>query len=130
MQKQLSGKAAVITGSTSGIGRAIAEAYAREGAHVMLNGFGDAGEIESLRAGNGNSDGVKARYHGADMSKPAQVGELVAAAEREFGAVDILVNNAGVQHVAPIESFPDEKWEWVVGINLSSVFYATKAALP
>ena len=130
MSKQLAGKAAVVTGSTSGIGRAIAEAFAREGAHVMLNGFGEAAAIEALRAGLERDHGVKARYHGADMTKPAQIAELVSTAEGELGAVDILVNNAGVQHVAPIEAFPDDKWEWVIGINLSSVFYATKAALP
>jgi 3-hydroxybutyrate dehydrogenase len=130
MNKQLAGKAAVITGSTSGIGRAIAEAYAREGAHVMLNGFGDAGEIETLRAGLERDHGVKARFHGADMTQPPQIAELVATAEREFGQVDILVNNAGVQHVAPIESFPLDKWDWVIAINLTSVFQATRAVLP
>jgi len=128
--QQLAGKTAVVTGSTSGIGRAIAEAFAAEGAHVMLNGFGNAGEIEALRAGIEKSAGVKVRYHGADMTKPAEIADLVATAERELGSVDILVNNAGVQHVSPIESFPPEKWEWVVAINLSSVFYATRAALP
>ena len=130
MDKQLAGKVAVITGSTSGIGRAIAEAYAREGAHVVLNGCGDAGEIESLRAGLEKRHGTRVRYHGADMSKPAQIEDLVATAERDLGAVDILVNNAGVQHVSPIESFPPEKWDWVIAINLSSVFHATRAALP
>jgi 3-hydroxybutyrate dehydrogenase len=129
MSKTLAGKAAVITGSTSGIGRAIAEAFAREGAHVMLNGFGDKGEIEALRASLERS-GVKARYHAADMTKVTEIEDLVATTERELGAVDILVNNAGVQHVAPIESFPPEKWDWVIAINLSSVFHATRAALP
>ena len=127
--KQLAGKAAVITGSTSGIGRAIAEAFAAEGAHVMLNGFGERAQIEALRAAL-EKQGVKARYHGADMTKGAEIDDLVAAAEREFGQVDILVNNAGVQHVAPIESFPPEKWDWVVAINLTSVYRATHAVLP
>ncbi len=130
MTKQLAGKAAVVTGSTSGIGRAIATLLAAEGAHVMLNGFGDAGEIESLRAGLEKAHGGKVRYNAADMSKPAQIAEMVRAAEREFGTVDILVNNAGIQHVSPIEDFPDDRWEAVIAINLSSAFYATKAALP
>ena len=127
--KLLAGKAAVVTGSTSGIGRAIAEAFAREGAHVMLNGFGEKAAIESLRASL-EKQGVKARYHGADMTKGAEIDDLVATAEREFGKVDILVNNAGVQHVAPIESFPPEKWDWVIAINLTSVYRATHAVLP
>ncbi len=126
----LKGRSAVVTGSTSGIGRAIARLYASEGANVMLNGFGDAGEIEALRAGIEKSHGVKARFHGADMSKPAQIGELVRAAEAEFGAADILVNNAGIQHVAPIDQFPEERWDAIIAINLSSAFHATKAALP
>ncbi len=130
MERQLAGRAALVTGSTSGIGRAIAEAYARAGAHVMLNGFGDAKEIEALRAGLEREHGVKALYHGADMTRPAEIAELVAAAERELGTVDILVNNAGVQHVAPIEDFPVEKWDWIIAINLTSVFHATRAALP
>ncbi len=130
MARQLSGKAAVITGSTSGIGRGIAEALAREGAHVMLNGFGDAGEIESLRAAIEKQHGVKARYHAADMSKAAEIGDLMRRAEAELGSVDILVNNAGVQHVAPVDEFPPEKWDWIIAINLTSVFHATRAALP
>ena len=130
MSRQLAGKAALVTGSTSGIGRAIAEAFAAEGAHVMLNGFGAAAEIEALRAGIERTHGVKARYHGADMTKPGEIADLVATAERDLGTVDILVNNAGVQFVAPIEAFPPEKWDWVIAINLSSVFHATRAALP
>ena len=105
MEKSLAGKSALVTGSTSGIGRAIAERFAREGANVMLNGFGDAGEIESLRAGL-EKLGVQAAYHGADMTKPAEIADLVATTEKRFGRIDILVNNAGVQHVAPIDEFP------------------------
>jgi 3-hydroxybutyrate dehydrogenase len=130
MAGQLAGKSALVTGSTSGIGRAIAETYAREGAHVMLNGFGDAGEIEALRAGLERQHGVKVRYHGADMTQPAQITDMVAKAQSQLGAVDILVNNAGVQHVAPIDEFPPEKWDWVIAINLTSVFHCTRAALP
>jgi 3-hydroxybutyrate dehydrogenase len=128
--KQLQGRSAVITGSTSGIGLAIARAFAAEGANVMLNGFGDAAAIEALRAGIEKSHGVKARYHGADMTKPAEIRELVARAESELGAVDILVNNAGIQHVSPIDQFPEERWDAIIAINLSSAFHATKAALP
>ena len=130
MDRQLAGRSAVVTGSTSGIGRSIAECFAREGANVMLNGFGDAGEIEALRAGIEKQHRVKALYHGADMSKPAEIADLIARAESQFGAVDILVNNAGVQHVAPVDEFPPEKWDWIIAINLTSVFHATRAALP
>ena len=123
------GKAAIITGSTSGIGRAIAELYAANGIHVMLNGFGDGAAIEALRASI-EGKGVKARYHGADMAKPAEIRDLVKFAEAELGQVDILVNNAGIQHVSPVEHFPDERWDAIIAINLSSAFHATKAALP
>ena len=129
MAKTLAGKSAIVTGSTSGIGKSIAESFAREGANVMLNGFGDAKEIEGQRRAL-ESRGVKASYHGANMTKPAEIADLVAAAEKAFGAVDILVNNAGIQHVAPIDQFPDDKWEAIIAINLSSAFYATKAVLP
>jgi 3-hydroxybutyrate dehydrogenase len=127
--KTLTGRSAVVTGSTSGIGRAIAELYAANGANVMLNGFGDAAGIERLRQSL-EAQGVKARYHGADMSKPAEIRELVAQAERELGAVDILVNNAGIQHVAPVDQFPEDRWDAIIAVNLSSAFHATKAALP
>jgi len=129
MKKQLAGKSAVITGSTSGIGRAIATLFASEGANVMLNGFGDAAAIETLRAGLEKSHGVKARFHGADMARPEEIAELVRSAESEFGAVDMLVNNAGIQHVAPVDTFPAERWDAVIAVNLSSAFHATKAAL-
>lgn len=130
MGKQLSGRSAVVTGSTSGIGRAIATLFAAEGANIMLNGFGAAAEIEAMRAGLEKSQGVKVRFHGADMMKPAEIRDLVGAAEKEFGAVDILVNNAGIQHVAPVDEFPDDRWDAVIAVNLSSIFHATKAALP
>ncbi len=130
MARQLSGKTALVTGSTSGIGRGIAERFAREGADVMLNGFGDAGEIERLRAGLEREHGVKVLYHGADMTRPAEIEAMVAQAVQAFGRVDILVNNAGIQHVAPVDEFPPEKWDAIIAINLSSVFHATRAALP
>ena len=126
--KQLAGKSAVVTGSTSGIGKAIAERFAREGANVMLNGFGDPAGIEGLRAGL-EKEGVRAAYHGADMTRPAEIAELVQAAADAFGAVDILVNNAGIQHVSPVEDFPIDKWDAIIAINLSSAFHATRAAL-
>jgi 3-hydroxybutyrate dehydrogenase len=125
----LKGRSAVVTGSTSGIGRAIAELFAAEGCNVMLNGFGDAAEIERLRASL-EAKGPKVRYHGADMSKPGETRALVREAEAAFGAVDILVNNAGIQHVAPIDQFPDDRWDAIIAINLSSAFHATKTALP
>ena len=125
----LEGKSAVVTGSTSGIGLGIATRLAAAGANVMLNGFGEPAEIERIR-GAIAAQGVKAAYHGADMARPAEIAALVAAAERELGAVDILVNNAGIQHVAPVQDFPPEQWERVIAINLSAAFYAARAALP
>src|SRR4051812_23748176 len=129
MARQLAGKTAVITGSTSGIGRGIAELFAREGANVVLNGFGDAKEIEALRSGL-ESQGVKAAYDAADMTKPAEIRAMVERAQKISGRVDILVNNAGIQHVAPVDEFPIEKWDAIIAINLSSAFHATRAALP
>jgi 3-hydroxybutyrate dehydrogenase len=126
----LKGKNAIITGSTSGIGKGIAEALANAGANVMLNGFGDAGEIECQRSALASAARVEVAYHGADMSKPADVRDMVASAQKTFGGVDILVNNAGIQHVAPVEQFPEDKWDAIIAINLSSAFHATKAALP
>ena len=130
MGSQLKGKSAVVTGSTSGIGRAIATLFASEGANILLNGFGDAAQIEALRAGLAKEHGVKVQFHGADMTKPAEIRDLIAKAEAAFGAVDILVNNAGIQHVAPIDEFPEDKWDAIIAVNLSSAFHATKAALP
>ena len=124
------GLGAIVTGSTSGIGLAIAQALARAGHGVMLNGFGDAAEIEALRAGLAAETGVPVVYSGADMSKPAEIAAMVAQAEAAFGSVDVLVNNAGIQFVAPVDEFPDAKWEQIIGINLSSNFYAIKAVLP
>ncbi len=126
----LNGKTAVVTGSTSGIGLGIANALAAQGAEVMINGFGDAAEIEKLRLGLERLSGARAFYHDADMSKPGEVAALVLDAERLFGKVDILVNNAGIQHVAPIEEFPAEKWDMVLAINLTSSFHTIRAALP
>ena len=128
--KQLAGRSALVTGSTSGIGHAIAQAFAREGANVMLNGFGDPKEIEALRAGLEQSHGVKVLYHAADMTRPAEIAAMVAEAEQRLGTVDVLVNNAGVQHVSSIEEFPPEKWDWVISVNLTSLFHCTRAALP
>lgn len=126
----LKGKVALVTGSTSGIGLAIAEAFAAEGCHLMLNGFGDAAAIEKIRSSIEAEKGVKAAYHPADMSKPAEIADLVATAGKTFGSVDILVNNAGIQYVAPVEEFPAEKWDAIIAINLSSSFHTIHAALP
>jgi 3-hydroxybutyrate dehydrogenase len=126
----LSGRTALITGSTSGIGLAIARAFAHEGANIVLNGFGNAGDIETIRAEIANANGVEARYSAADMTKPAEIAAMVAEAEAEFGAVDILVNNAGIQHVAPVDEFPVEKWDAIIAINLSAAFHTIRAALP
>ncbi|MGZ5037282.1 MAG: SDR family NAD(P)-dependent oxidoreductase, partial [Usitatibacter sp.] len=130
MGKLLEGRVAVITGSTSGIGQGIAELFAREGASVMLNGFGDKAAIEALRARLEKEAKVKVAYHPADMSKPAEIEDLMKQAAARLGAVDILVNNAGIQHVAPVEEFPPEKWDAIIAINLTSAFHATRHALP
>jgi len=126
----LKGKTALVTGSTSGIGLGIAKALAGQGVSVMLNGFGDAGEIEHLRAEMSATHHVKVGFNPADLSKSAEVASLVAATEAELGALDILVNNAGIQYVAPIEEFPPDRWDAVIAINLSSCFHAIRAALP
>ncbi len=119
----------VITGSTSGIGLGVATAFAAEGWNVMLNGFGEADEIEALRAGLEEKHAVSALYNGADMTKPDEIRTLMSEAEAAFGKVDVLVNNAGIQHVSPVEDFPDEKWDAIIAINLSSAFHTTKAIM-
>jgi len=126
----LKGKSAVITGSTSGIGLGIARALAQEGVNVMLNGFGDKAEIEQTRAGIEKEFKVKALYSPADMTKPAEIAEMVRSAGETLGSVDILVNNAGIQFVSPIEEFPIEKWDQIIAINLSSAFHGIRAAIP
>ena len=123
-------RSSIVTGSTSGIGLGIAHAFAAQGADVMLNGFGDADEIEGTRAEMERRYGVKVRYSGADMSQPAQIRAMAAAAEAAFGKVDVVVNNAGIQFVAPVEEFPEAKWDSIIAINLSSAFHLIKAVLP
>ena len=126
----LKGKVALVTGSTSGIGLGIARELASAGADLMLNGFGDPAAIEKLRTELAGTAGVRVAYNGADLSKPAEVAGLVQAASSELGRLDILVNNAGIQHTAPIASFPPEKWDAVIAINLSGAFHAMRAAIP
>ncbi|MBL9214038.1 MAG: 3-hydroxybutyrate dehydrogenase [Opitutaceae bacterium] len=126
----LQGKNALVTGSTSGIGRGIALALAQAGANVMLNGLGDPAEIERLRASLADAGGVAVRYHPADLRQPAEVARLVADTEQALGAVDILVNNAGIQFVSPVEDFPTERWDAIQGIMLDASFHAIRAAVP
>ena len=125
----LKGKNALITGSTSGIGLGIAEGFAKDGINLVLNGFGDAAEIEALRAGLALKYGVKVLYDGADMSKPEQIEAMMIKAEKDLGGIDILVNNAGIQHVAPVDEFPLNKWDAIIAINMSSTFHTTRCAL-
>jgi 3-hydroxybutyrate dehydrogenase len=126
----LQGKTALVTGSTSGIGLGIARALARDGANVMLNGFGPLDAIEKLMTDIRVDFGVKVAYDGADMTRPEEIARLVKATHHQLGSLDILVNNAGIQHGAAIEDFPDEKWDAIIAINLSSSFHTIKAALP
>lgn len=126
----LKGKTAIVTGSTSGIGLGIAQAFASQGADIVLNGFGDAAEIEAIRAGLAQQYGVTVFYDGADLAKAEACVALIRDAESRLGRVDILVNNAGIQHVAPVEDFPPERWDAVIAINLSSAFHTIRAALP
>ena len=123
------GKNAIVTGSTSGIGLGIAEAFAGAGMNVMLNGFGDAAEIEATRAGLADRYGVRVAYDGADMTKPEEIAALVDKANAEFGQVDVVVNNAVIQHVCPVEDFPIEKWDAILAINLTSAFHTTRLTL-
>jgi 3-hydroxybutyrate dehydrogenase len=126
----LKGKTALVTGSTSGIGLGIAKALAAQGANVMLNGFGDVEGAKAEVAAIAGPLGSKVSYHGADMSKPAEIEAMVHTCESELGAVDVLVNNAGIQYVAPVEEFPLERWDAIIAINLNSVFHGIRAALP
>jgi len=127
---QLKNKTALVTGSTSGIGLGIAREFAHAGANIVLNGFGDAAEIERLRAAIERDFGVKARYDGADMSKADAIEGMMERAIAEFGSIDVLVNNAGIQHVAPIDEFPLAKWDAIIAINLSAAFHTARLALP
>lgn len=126
----LKGKYALITGSTSGIGLGIAEGMAAQGVNLVLNGFGDAAEIEATRQRLASQHGVKVIYDGADMSKGADIARMMAAVASQTGGLDIVVNNAGIQHVCPVEEFPEAKWDAILAINLSSAFHTTKAAIP
>lgn len=125
----LRGKSAIITGSTSGIGLGIAQALAKQGVHIMLNGFTDEATVRTLKSELG-ALGVKVEYNPCDVTRPEQVEAMVQAAVRAFGSLDILVNNAGIQFVAPVEQFPLEKWDAVIATNLSSAFYGIRSALP
>ncbi len=126
----LKGKTGLVTGSTSGIGLAMARALAAEGANITINGFGDSAAIEQERLRIEKEFGVRAFYSPADMTKPAEIADMVHATERTFGSLDVLVNNAGIQYVAPVEEFPIEKWDQIIAINLSSAFHAIRAAVP
>jgi 3-hydroxybutyrate dehydrogenase len=126
----LTGKNAVVTGSTSGIGLAYARAFAGAGANVVINGFGAPADIEKERSAIETDYKVKALYSAADMTKPAEIAEMIATGEKTFGSVDILVNNAGIQFVSPIEEFPIDKWDAIIAINLSSAFHGIRAAIP
>ena len=124
------GKTALVTGSTSGIGLGIATRLAAEGANIVLNGFGDAAQIETLRKDLAAKNDVQVVYDGADMTKPDAIAAMMKKAIDKFGAIDILVNNAGVQHVAPVDEFPVDKWDLIIALNLSSAFHSTRLALP
>lgn len=126
----LQGKTALVTGSTSGIGLGIAKALARQGANIVMNGFGDHGAAMAEVQAAGQAAGIRVGFHGADMGRLDQIEDLMAHCAKEFGRVDILVNNAGIQHVAPIESFPVERWDAIIAINLSSAFHTSRLALP
>ena len=127
---EFAGKTAVVTGSTSGIGLGIARSFAQVGMNVVLNGFGNADEIEATRAGIESMFGVKAIYSAADMAKAGDIGRMIVDAQSAFGKVDIMVNNAGIQHVEAIETFPPEKWDAIIAINLTSAFHAIRAVIP
>ena len=120
----------IVTGSTSGIGLGIAQRFAREGANIVLNGFGDEDEIEKLRLLLEAESGGRVLYHPADMTKPDEIADLINSAHEKLGSVDVLVNNAGIQHIAPIEEFPTEKWDWIIAVNLTSSFHTMRVAIP
>ncbi len=126
----LEGKSAIVTGSTSGIGQGIARALAQNGANLLINGFGDAAQIEADCAALRQQFGIDVVYHGADLTRVEQIEAMVEAARESFGGVDILINNAGVQHVAPIAEFPPEKWDLIIGLNLSAAFHTTRLCVP
>jgi 3-hydroxybutyrate dehydrogenase len=126
----LKDKVALVTGSTSGIGLGIAKGLAAEGCHLVINGFGDANEIEGIRTGLAEENGVQVLYSGADMSKPDAIAALVQEAQDQLGGLDVVVNNAGIQFVSPIEEFPVAKWDAIIAINLSSAFHTTRLAMP
>jgi len=126
----LRGKTALVTGSTSGIGLGIARCLAAEGANIVFNGFGDAKEIEQLQADVAKEFGIQTAYHGADMSKPADIEAMMNFIDEKFGGTDVLINNAGIQHVANVDEFPVEKWDAIIAINLTSAFHTTRLALP
>jgi 3-hydroxybutyrate dehydrogenase len=128
--KELAGKTAIVTGSTSGIGLGIARVFAEAGLQVMLNGFGERGEIERMRQAIEEACGVKTAYSAADMSKPHEIVAMVEETRAKLGPVDVLVNNAGIQHVEAIETFPVAKWDAIIAVNLSSAFHATRAVVP
>lgn len=126
----LNGKTALVTGSTSGIGLGIAKALAAQGAHIVVNGFGDVDTARAEIAQAGAAHGIRTGYHNADMSKAEQIASMMAYAETDFGGVDVLVNNAGIQHVANIEDFPVDRWDAIIAINLSSAFHTMRLAIP
>ncbi len=126
----LKSKSALVTGSTSGIGLGIARSLAHEGVNIMLTGFGDAAEMESLRSELAREFSVQVLFDGSDLSNPDHVASVVAQAQAQFGSLDILVNNAGIQYVSPVQDFPNDRWEAIIALNLSATFYAMKAAIP
>jgi 3-hydroxybutyrate dehydrogenase len=129
MPRELAGKSAIVTGSTSGLGLGIARAFAAAGMNVALNGFGDPAEIEAMRSALEREFGIKTVYSAADMAKPDHIARMAEEAERAFGQIDVLVNNAGIQHVEAVEKFPPEKWDAIISINLSSAFHGIRAVL-
>jgi 3-hydroxybutyrate dehydrogenase len=126
----LKGHVSIVTGSTSGIGQAMAKALAAKGSNIVINGLGDAAKIEDERAQIAAEFGVEVKYHGADMTNGDQIADMVGFAKREFGRLDLLLNNAGVQFVSPVEAFPIEKWDQIIAINLTASFHSIRAAIP